>query len=91
RATLSPDIREYEDPGALFGGDDGLSAYRAILDDLPRIAAPDGLVVFELGAGLAASVEAMARQAFPAAAVAIDRDLGGRERALILDLSATSP
>ncbi|MGE4480778.1 peptide chain release factor N(5)-glutamine methyltransferase [Acidocella sp.] len=80
--ALMPEVAGYEPASALDGGDDGLAAYRAIIGELPRILAPDGLAVLELGAGQAISVAALARQA------GFDyvprRDLSGMERAITL-------
>jgi release factor glutamine methyltransferase len=85
RGTLAVDIRDYEDPRALFAGADGLSAYRTIFADAPRLLAPGGLMIVELGAGQKAPVVALARAAFPMARIETDEDLGGRPRALVVD------
>lgn len=87
RETLAVDIRDYEDPHALFAGADGLSAYRAIFAGAPRLLAPDGLIIVELGAGQETAVAALANAAFPGARIACDMDLGGRPRALVADCS----
>ena len=47
---LMPDVAEHEPAGALFAGADGLADYRRIIPDLPRLLAPDGLAVLEIGA-----------------------------------------
>ena len=52
-ATLSPEVRDYDPRLALDGGVDGLDGYRAIAADAPRLLAPGGSLVVELGAGLA--------------------------------------
>ena len=62
-ATLAPDITRYEPRMALDGGDDGLRAYCAIAPDLPRVLAPEGMVILEVGAGQAAAVAALLRRA----------------------------
>lgn len=85
RAFLSVDSLGYEDPGALFGGADGLSAYRTILQSAPTILSSSGLLIFELGAGQKGAVEALAVAAFPGAAISVDADLAGRPRALVVD------
>ena len=81
-SRLMPDVRQYEPAQALDGGPDGLAAYRAIINALPRILAPDGLAVLELGAGQAISVAALAAGA--GFSSAFRRDLAGIERALLL-------
>lgn len=46
---LEPEVRDYDPPRALDGGEDGLSAYRDIVADAARLLAPDGWLVLELG------------------------------------------
>jgi release factor glutamine methyltransferase len=49
--SLAPEVRDYDPRIALDGGDDGLSAYRAIAADARRLLAPAGRLFVELGAG----------------------------------------
>lgn len=79
---LMPDVADHEPAGALFAGADGLDDYRRIIPDLPRLLAPGGAAVLEIGASQRAAVTALAEAA--GFAVASRRDLGGRDRALIL-------
>jgi release factor glutamine methyltransferase len=80
---LMPEVAHHEPASALDGGADGLDAYRRIIADLPRLLAPHGVAVLELGAGQQAAVEALAKAAglTPEACRA---DLGGVPRALVL-------
>ncbi|MEA2929910.1 MAG: release factor glutamine methyltransferase [Hyphomicrobiales bacterium] len=57
-ATLAPEVREHDPRRALDGGADGLAAYRIIASDAPRLLAPTGHLVVEIGAGQAAAVAA---------------------------------
>lgn len=82
-ARLMPDVAQHEPLGALDGGSDGLDAYRVILADLPRLLAPGGVAVVELGLGQAAGVAALAAAAGLAAATSRP-DLAGIPRALVL-------
>lgn len=79
---LMPDVADHEPRAALFAGADGLDDYRRIIPDLPRLLAPGGAAVLEIGASQRAAVAALAEAA--GFAVACRRDLGGRDRALIL-------
>lgn len=79
---LMPDVADHEPAGALFAGADGLDDYRRIIPDLPRLLAPGGAAVLEIGASQRTAVTALAEAAGFAAACR--RDLGGRDRALIL-------
>ena len=80
---LMPEVARHEPASALDGGADGLDAYRRIIADLPRLLAPRGVAVLELGQGQQAAVEALAKSAglTPEACRA---DLGGLPRALVL-------
>jgi len=57
-AGLAPDVRDYDPPGALDGGPDGLRYYRAIAAVAPQLLAADGALIVELGAGQAPAVAA---------------------------------
>jgi len=83
---LMPEVALHEPATALDGGADGLDAYRIILADLPRLLAPGGLAVLELGLGQAEAVGALA-QAQGLRVAGLRADLGGVDRAIILDLS----
>jgi release factor glutamine methyltransferase len=82
-AGLAPEVRDHEPRAALDGGADGLEAYRAILAELPRVLAPSGLAVLELGAGQAKDVTALVRGA-GLVVVQLRQDLGGISRAICL-------
>ena len=58
-AALMPGVRDYEPRVALDGGHDGLDAYRAIAAQVPRLMAPDGRLVVEIGAGQDTAVAAI--------------------------------
>ncbi|PZQ11294.1 MAG: peptide chain release factor N(5)-glutamine methyltransferase [Ancylobacter novellus] len=80
-AGLDVEVRAHDPLLALDGGEDGLDAYRALADALPRLLADDGAAALELGAGQAEEVSAiMAEAGFSASRAA--RDLGGVPRAL---------
>jgi len=83
---LMPEVALHEPASALDGGADGLEAYRCILADLPRLLAPGGLAVLELGVGQAAPVARLAAS-HGLGLVRLRADLGGVERAIILKRS----
>ncbi len=80
---LMPEVRDHEPARALDGGADGLDAYRRLVAALPRLLAPGGVAVFELGLGQAEPVTALAAAAGFARA-GMRNDLGGVARALVL-------
>lgn len=55
-ADLEPGVRCYDPPKALDGGSDGLGAYRSIIPEMPRLLAPGGWLLFEVGQGQADAV-----------------------------------
>jgi release factor glutamine methyltransferase len=78
--TLMPEVRQFEPLSALAAGPDGAAAYRAIIAALPRLLAPGGTAILELGAGQAKLVESLAT-GFQFTTRA---DLAGMKRAAIL-------
>ncbi|MES2445336.1 MAG: peptide chain release factor N(5)-glutamine methyltransferase [Pseudomonadota bacterium] len=58
---LPPEVRDHEPPAALFAGPDGLDDYRRIVPDLPRLLAPRGIAVLEIGSTQAEAVSALVR------------------------------
>jgi release factor glutamine methyltransferase len=78
---LAPEVRCFDPRLALDGGTDGLDAYRAIIDDAPRLLTPDGRLILELGIGQAGPVTALVSAAglMPASP---RLDLAGIARAL---------
>jgi release factor glutamine methyltransferase len=85
-AGLMPEVRAHEPRAALDGGPDGLAAYRRIVPDLPRLLAPGGAAILELGAGQAAPVGALAAAAGLRWQSRVD--LAGIARALVARLPA---
>jgi release factor glutamine methyltransferase len=79
---LMPEVARYEPLSALAGGADGLEAYRAIIAALPRLLAPGGLAVLEIGAGQSISVTQLAAEM--SFSCATRRGLDGIERAALL-------
>ena len=80
---LMPEVALHEPALALDGGADGLDAYRALAADLPRLLAPGGRAVLELGQGQQPAVEALMRAA-GIHSTGCRADLGGIPRALVL-------
>jgi release factor glutamine methyltransferase len=85
--SLPADVRNFEDPRALFAGPEGLDAYQRILAVAPRLVTPAGLTILELGTGQHHVVARFAESAFPQAHIDAEPDLAGRPRALVIDLS----
>ena len=79
--SLDPDVSRFEPLAALDGGPDGLAAYRGLGELLPRILAPGGHALLEIGLGQAHSVAKL----FPGLELLrIAPDLSGIPRCVIL-------
>jgi len=79
--SLPPEVKNYDPAVALDGGDDGLSAYRAIASDAKRLLAPGGRMFVELGAGQETAVRELFTNAGLTVGVA-RKDLAGIPRVL---------
>lgn len=80
KETLAPDVAVFEPSGALFGGEDGLGAYREIVPQLPSRLSNDGLVVMECGSDQADALAGMLASETGEAGVFTISDLAGRAR-----------
>jgi release factor glutamine methyltransferase len=81
-AELGPGVREFEPDEALFAGNEGLDAYRALAPQLPRLLNPGGLAAIEIGYDQADAVTSLlARDGLQAS---IAHDLAQRPRAVLL-------
>ncbi|QDX26675.1 peptide chain release factor N(5)-glutamine methyltransferase [Sphingomonas suaedae] len=77
---LGPEVRDHEPPSALFAGADGLDDYRRIIPHLPRLLAPGGIAVVEIGWTQSEAVTRLMRDA--ELTPILHHDLGGRPRAI---------
>ena len=84
RATLAPDVRDFEPEAALFGhGADGLDEARAILAQAATRLAPGGWLLMEFGYGQGDEVREAASRVPGLRVEMILRDLQGLERTLV--------
>jgi release factor glutamine methyltransferase len=81
-AELGVGVREFEPDEALFAGEEGLDAYRALAPQLPRLLSKGGLAAVEIGHDQAGAVTPLLARDGLQAKVA--QDLAGRDRALLL-------
>lgn len=82
-AGLMPDVGRFEPRLALDGGPDGLAAYRAIAAQAPRLVAPGGRLLLEVGEGQAPEVYGIF-QSTGFTPEAPWKDLGGIDRVVSL-------
>eukprot|EP01037_Dinobryon_pediforme_P014313 gene14313-14436_t len=81
-AQLDPSVRNFDPHLALDGGVDGLDPYRHLCSELPRLLAPEGWIIFEVGSDQAADVLALLSQAGLQRLRAF-KDYGGHARAIV--------
>jgi release factor glutamine methyltransferase len=82
-AGLQPEVALWEPQLALDGGPDGLQAYRRLGPEIARLLAPGGSAAIEIGSTQAAEVAAILDRSGLRILECV-RDLGGRERCLLV-------
>lgn len=80
--NLPPEVRDYEDPGALVAGDDGLDCYRTIVAGAYQWLRPGGRLIMELGEDQATAVRRLLKDGHLTDVETI-KDLRGIERIII--------
>jgi release factor glutamine methyltransferase len=88
RASLAPEIVDWEPAEALFGGADGLAVVREIVRGAAAALAPAGLLALEVGIGQAGSVAAL-MEAVGLREVRVRKDLTGRARVVLASAERT--
>jgi release factor glutamine methyltransferase len=84
RRALSPEVRDYEPPEALFGGADGLDIVRALLDQAGAALESKGRLLMEFGAGQDDRVTALVAECPRLELETIRCDLQGIPRVAVL-------
>lgn len=79
---LMPSVQNYEPHSALFSGTDGLDDYSILIPQIPALLSPEGIAIFEIGAGQATAVTEIADAAGLTAVT--HADLAGILRALLM-------
>jgi len=88
RSALAANVRDHEPAIALFGGDDGLHAYRKIASDAGSRLRPGGTLLLELGDGQGDQVESLFAETGDLRVQGRHKDLAGIERVIQLTLPA---
>lgn len=83
---LAPEVRDHEPRVALAAGPDGLGALRRLVAESPRVVAPGGWLVVEVGAGQAAAVRRLAETTGSCVRIEVVRDHAGIERVVAVRL-----
>jgi release factor glutamine methyltransferase len=77
---LPREIKGYEPPGALCGGEDGLVLIRRLVASSPAVLAPGAVLLLEVGWHQATAVQDLIRQQGHFRATGVYHDLAGIER-----------
>jgi release factor glutamine methyltransferase len=77
-------VKEHEPNIALFGGEDGLKYYEALLRDAKNILNDKALIAFEIGANQGLDISRIAKRYFEDSLYEIKKDLEGRDRIFFL-------
>ena len=80
KGELQPEVRDWEPPEALFGGEDGLDVIRQLVAGAPKHLLSGGLLALECGLGQAEGIAADVQATGAFGAVRIRADLTGRPR-----------
>jgi release factor glutamine methyltransferase len=83
RLHLQPEVRAWEPPEALFGGDDGLAVIRRLVAGAETHLRPGGWLIFELGVGQQPAVRALLERTGRWRDIDIRPDLQGIPRTAI--------
>jgi release factor glutamine methyltransferase len=84
--THALDVARHEPMLALDGGPDGLDVMRRLLADVPRVCAPNALVLLEIASEQGAAALAAVAAALPQARATLHHDLAGHERLVAVDV-----
>jgi release factor glutamine methyltransferase len=86
RPKLQSDVRDFEPPLALFGGDDGLDIARPLAEHAAIRLKPGGMLFFECGAGQERGVRELIANAAPLRMQGFRNDLQGIPRVVSAQL-----
>src|SRR5262245_25263530 len=78
--SLPREIKDYEPPGALCGGQDGLELIRCLIAASPEVLAPGGILLLEVGWQQASAAQETIRQQEHFSSTGIYHDLAGIAR-----------
>ena len=80
---LDKNVKEYEPPGALLAGADGLDVYKRITEKVDDFLRPDGALMMEIGYAQGPAVGDLLEKAGVFKAVTIEKDFANNDRIAI--------
>lgn len=86
RESLSVTVKNFDPELALFAEEEGLAAYRTILEQTEAVAKPGTWLALEIGSGQGKQLTALIHQFFPSAEIELMKDINGRDRMVFASL-----
>ncbi len=80
RTSLEDVVEKYDPDMALFAEDEGLAAYKKIMEQVPQVANEDALLAFEIGHDQGGVVSDIIKQTYPQSQPEIVQDINGKDR-----------
>lgn len=80
---LSRTVKDYDPALALFAEENGLAAYRKIINDLKEVTFENSTVIFEIGYDQGKAVSGMLSKAYPESDVEVIKDINGKDRIVV--------
>lgn len=87
RSSLSPTVKDFDPSLALFAKEEGLAAYRTILEQAQRVAKKGTLLALEIGNRQGEQIPMLIQEYFPSAVVEVRQDINGRDRMIFAYLN----
>ena len=88
QGPVNEDVLQNEPALALFAGEDGLAAYRAILKDAKKVLLYPGLIAFEHGFDQAEEIKKIAQAYFLNSVVSTYCDMQGKPRITWIEIGS---
>lgn len=83
---LSRTVKDFDPHLSLFAEENGLAAYKKILQQSLHVIRPTGCLLFEIGYDQGEAVHALIKSAYPQSTVEIIQDINGRDRIVSVSL-----
>jgi release factor glutamine methyltransferase len=88
KTLLADTVKDFDPEIALFADENGLLAYRKIIEQAKSAIKENGLLVFEIGHEQGEAVEQLIKQVYPHSTIKIIKDINGKDRIVSAKLSA---
>ena len=80
QSTLSDTVKNFDPELALFADEQGLAAYKTIIEQAKSVLKPSGALAFEIGHEQAEAVKSLIQSAFPTSKVEVIQDINKKDR-----------